>query len=143
LTKATWCAAHEPRNAKCAQEWQDICKLSGAGDITCHPMLYGYDTVIDVGNIIEYTLTGLEEGKVYYFAATAYNNDDNESAYSMELAHTFTPSKPGDPTGLKTVDEPPARLTFPKKLDSIKETEKARDELWELIQQKSFKQEGK
>lgn len=38
----------------------------------------------------EITLTGFEIGKTYYFAATAYDEDNNESAYSEELVHTFT-----------------------------------------------------
>lgn len=35
------------------------------------------------------TLVGFELGKTYYFAATAYDEDNNESAYSDELVHTF------------------------------------------------------
>jgi hypothetical protein len=41
----------------------------------------------------EITLTGFELGETYYFAATAYDEDDNESAYSEELSHTFTPDE--------------------------------------------------
>jgi hypothetical protein len=37
----------------------------------------------------EITLTGFEKGKTYYFAATAKDADNNESAYSKELVHTF------------------------------------------------------
>jgi hypothetical protein len=37
----------------------------------------------------EVTLIGFELGKTYYFAATAYDEDNNESAYSEELVHTF------------------------------------------------------
>lgn len=35
------------------------------------------------------TLVGFELGKTYYFAATAYDQDNNGSAYSEELVHTF------------------------------------------------------
>ena len=41
-------------------------------------------------NCCEITLTDLTPGKTYYFAATAYDQDNNESAYSEELTHTFT-----------------------------------------------------
>mgnify|MGYP001097941341 CR=1 FL=1 len=37
----------------------------------------------------EVTLEGFTKGKTYYFAATAYDEEDNESAYSEELTHTF------------------------------------------------------
>lgn len=37
----------------------------------------------------EVTLTGFEKGKTYYFAATAYDQESNESAFSEELVHTF------------------------------------------------------
>ena len=35
----------------------------------------------------EFTVKNLEAGKTYYFAATAFDGDDNESAYSEELIH--------------------------------------------------------
>jgi fibronectin type 3 domain-containing protein len=37
----------------------------------------------------EITLTGFEKGKTYYFAATAKDDQDNESAFSEELVHIF------------------------------------------------------
>ena len=43
---------------------------------------------IDVGNTTQHTLTGLNDGVTYYLAATAYDVDGNESAYSVELVHT-------------------------------------------------------
>jgi hypothetical protein len=42
----------------------------------------------DVGLDLECTITGLVPGVTYYLAATAYDNDENESAYSIELEHT-------------------------------------------------------
>lgn len=62
-----------------------------------------YDGTVDVGSIstcatpydpfkiecCEITLTGFELGKTYYFVATAYDEDDNESGYSEELTYTF------------------------------------------------------
>ncbi|MGD9323867.1 MAG: fibronectin type III domain-containing protein, partial [Desulfobacterales bacterium] len=53
-----------------------------------------YSEPINVGDVTEVTLTGFDEGGTYYFAATAYDEDDNESAYSEELVHTFSNGKP-------------------------------------------------
>ena len=39
----------------------------------------------DVGNVTQCTISGLEEGKTYYFAATAYDTRGNESGYSNEV----------------------------------------------------------
>ena len=91
-----WCDENEPKNEKCVEEWLEICKTE---DKACHSMLYGYDTVIEVGNVLEYTITGLEEGVTYFLAATAYDTDDNESAFSKELVHTPDYSKPKTASG--------------------------------------------
>ncbi len=40
----------------------------------------------------EYTLTGLVDGYVYYFALTAYNGSGLESGYSNEVSTGTTPS---------------------------------------------------
>lgn len=40
-------------------------------------------------NCCQYTIKGLEEGVTYYLAATASDEEDNQSAYSEELVHTF------------------------------------------------------
>ena len=45
-----------------------------------------YDSTVDVGNQIAYTLSGLEEGRTYYVAVTAYDADHSESAFSNELS---------------------------------------------------------
>jgi hypothetical protein len=68
-------------------------------DLAGYKIHYGtasgdYSHTIDVGNITTYTLTGLEEGVTYYLAATAYDDDDNESDYSDELVHTCINEKP-------------------------------------------------
>jgi hypothetical protein len=46
-----------------------------------------YDYTLEVGNQTEYTVTGLEEGLLYYFAATAYDLSWNESGYSDEVVY--------------------------------------------------------
>jgi len=91
-----WCDENEPTNEKCVEEWLEICKTE---DMACHSMLYGYDTVIEVGNVLEYTITGIEEGVTYFLAATAYDTDDNESAFSKELVHTAGYFKPKTASG--------------------------------------------
>ncbi len=64
-------------------------------DLAGYKIYYGtasgnYSHNIDVGNVTEYTLTGLDDGVTYYLAATAYDADNNESAYSVELVHTHS-----------------------------------------------------
>lgn len=44
-----------------------------------------YSKTYDVGNVTEYTVTGLSFNTVYYFAATAYDTAGNESDYSNEV----------------------------------------------------------
>jgi hypothetical protein len=82
-------------------------------------MLYDYDEIIDVKDAVgacdpydpfkieccDVTLTGFKSGLTYYFAATAYDEDDNESAYSEELSHTFIDvTPPGQPGNLNLKD---------------------------------------
>ncbi len=43
----------------------------------------------DVGNVTQCTISGLEPGRTYYFAATAYDNQGHESAYSAEIKTTL------------------------------------------------------
>jgi hypothetical protein len=62
-------------------------------DLAGYKIHYGtasenYTVTIDVNNVTEYTVTGLNEGTTYYFAATAYDTEDNESGYSVELVYT-------------------------------------------------------
>ncbi len=62
-------------------------------DLAGYILYYGttsgiYTANIDVGNITQHTLTGLQNGATYYFAVTAYNLYDYESIYSKELAYT-------------------------------------------------------
>jgi hypothetical protein len=66
-------------------------------DLAGYKIHYGtasgdYSDSIDLGNTTQYTLTGLDEGVTYYLAATAYDVDNNESAYSVELVHTIAES---------------------------------------------------
>ena len=58
---------------------------------------HNYSQSIDVGNTTQFTLVDLNDGVTYYIAATAYDDDTNESAYSVELVHTT-----GNPTHIIT-----------------------------------------
>ena len=62
------------------------------GDVSGYKLYYGnesrnYDNVIDVGNTTVYTVDGLEDGKVYYFSATSYNDEGLESDFSNEVSY--------------------------------------------------------
>lgn len=97
-----WCTEHEPSNANCVAEWEAICK--DKTDQACHALLHGYDRVDNVKNVTQYTLAGLAEGKTYYLAATAYDTDNNESAFSEELVHTISFKLPGQGEGFSYKD---------------------------------------
>lgn len=71
---------------------------------------YSYD-VIDAGNVIEYKVEGLENGKTIYFVVTAYDEAGNESEnYSKEVYGAPDPSYGEAPEVLHSAadEEPPA-----------------------------------
>lgn len=45
-----------------------------------------YDKMYDVGNVTEFTIYGLQVGKLYYFAAKAYDIAGNESDFSEDAS---------------------------------------------------------
>src|SRR5713101_9775852 len=53
-----------------------------------------YQLSVDVGNQTSYTLSGLLEGQIYYFAATAYNVSLNESGFSNEVSKAIADVTP-------------------------------------------------
>ena len=62
-------------------------------DVTGYKLHYGtnsgdYSNSIDVGNVTQHTVSNLQQGETYYFAATAYDVNDAESDYSAEVAYT-------------------------------------------------------
>ena len=57
-----------------------------------------YTTIVDVGNVLEYTFENLDlVANVYWFVATAYNTDGFESGYSNEV----TTKAPAIPSGIR------------------------------------------
>jgi hypothetical protein len=44
------------------------------------------DSPIDVGNVTEFTLDGLSNGVIYFFAVTAYDTEGYETYYSNEVS---------------------------------------------------------
>jgi Big-like domain-containing protein/purple acid phosphatase-like protein len=63
-------------------------------DLAGYKLYYGissrsYQFSVDVGNLTSFPLSGLLEGQIYYFAATAYNFSGNESDFSNEVSTTI------------------------------------------------------
>jgi hypothetical protein len=54
-----------------------------------------YSTIIDAGNVTEYTVNGLDDGKTYFFAVTAYDTSGNVSGYSNEVSKLIGASSGG------------------------------------------------
>ena len=62
-------------------------------DVAGYRVYYGtksgrYTAMISVGNKTSCTVTNLEPGRTYYFAATAYDYSGNESGFSQEIPYT-------------------------------------------------------
>jgi Fibronectin type III domain len=65
-----------------------------APDLAGYRVHYGttsksYSFVVDAGMQTTYTVTGLNEGTTYYFAATAYTTSGSESNFSAEITYTI------------------------------------------------------
>lgn len=90
-------------------------------DLKGYKIYYGvesgvYDTTVNVFNVLEWTIKDLKPNTTYYLAATAYDEDDNESAYSIELVHTTEslPVPEPDPTPPPKPDPEPAPKPDPE-----------------------------
>lgn len=75
---------------------------SSSPGVAGYKLLYGtasrnYTQSLDVGNTTSYTVTGLDDGKKYYFAAAAYNSASVQSGYSNEVAYTTPATQPPSP----------------------------------------------
>ncbi len=70
--------------------------------VTGYRLYYGrasgvYMNAVDAGNRTDCTVTGLDAGTTYYFAATAYTATGDESALSNETSYTMPGSAPTPP----------------------------------------------
>jgi hypothetical protein len=88
-------------------------------------MLFGYDHMVDVKNVTEYTIKDLVPGKTYYLAATAYADPkipQKESYFSMELKYFSPVITPAEPGVLRLKIPPPFDLEIinEARSDSIK-----------------------
>lgn len=78
-------------------------------DLAGYKVYYGtssrnYEVALDAGNWTSCVIGGLDEGKTYYFAATAYDSFANESDFSQEVSFYMT--NPGaDTDGDEIADE--------------------------------------
>jgi len=87
LTVANFTASALPQGEAVSSSWNPV--LGAAG----YKVYYGtasgkYTDSIDVGKTTSKDITGLTNGRQYYFVATAYNDKKAESAYSNEVAVT-------------------------------------------------------
>ena len=81
----------------CKDSWAAFCPDT---DKLCDKDFFVYDSVVDVGNVTEYTLQNVGGG-MWFFAAVAYDAHGNESKFSEQLSLTINTSKPGAPLMFK------------------------------------------
>ena len=63
---------------------------------------YNTNNPVDAGTNLQATIGGIVPGNVYYFAVTAYDISNQESAFSAELVYAPLPAPP-PPTGLNVL----------------------------------------
>lgn len=76
-----------------------------------------YRQTLNVGNTLSCSISGLEEQKTYYFAATAYDGSGLESDYSNEVEHRV-PASDTDGDGVSDTDELEIYGTDPDNADT-------------------------
>ena len=95
-------------SAQVTVEWYP----NSEADLAGYKLHYGttsgnYDTIINVGNQVSYTIPNLEGGNTYYVTGTAYDTSGYESVYAEELIYnipiTNDVTPPSPPTGLRIV----------------------------------------
>lgn len=93
-----------------------------ATDLAGYKIYYGYASrtygfSVDVGKVTNAALSGINAAKVYYFAATAYDLQGNESAYSNEVVYDLS-AIDTDGDGLSDWDEISVYKTDPYNPDT-------------------------
>ena len=89
LAFGLWPLASSAQAAAVTIAWDANAELNVAG----YRMYYGtnsghYTSMVSVGNKTSCTVTNLDSGRTYYFAATAYDHNGNESGLSQEISYT-------------------------------------------------------
>ncbi|MBI5152303.1 fibronectin type III domain-containing protein [Candidatus Peregrinibacteria bacterium] len=83
-----------------------------------------YEKTIDVGNVLEYPISGLDNGARYYFAVTAYDKAGNESEYfSPEVSSSPMAGLVGALTSFPQAEGDKAVLQDESKILKISKTE--------------------
>jgi Malectin domain/Bacterial TSP3 repeat len=95
---------------------------SSSAQVTGYKVYYGYasrqySTHLDVGKSTTAVVSGLNDAKIYFFAATAYDAAGNQSGYSNEVSYDLT-KVDSDKDGLKDWDELSFHKTDPNRADT-------------------------
>ena len=109
---------HTAYSAQISLEWDANTEPNLAGYKIHYGVSSGdYDNTVDIGNYTSCTISELQEGQTYYFAASAYDLNGNQSGYSNEvLTQIHTTDTDGD--GLSDDDETHIYGTDPNKADT-------------------------
>ncbi len=83
--------------AQLSLEWD----ANGEPDLEGYRIYYGtssgnYTASADVANSTHCVISNLEQGVTYYFAATAYDAEGNESGFSEEIVYAVPAAEPGE-----------------------------------------------
>jgi hypothetical protein len=69
------------------------------------------DSPVDVGNVTEFTLSGLTDEVTYFFAVTAYSSEGHESDYSNEVASSVAITSPEENFYINATDDAAYTIT--------------------------------
>lgn len=93
--------SQEAQSAQITLAWN----ANSESDVAGYKIYYGtasrvYSTVVDVGRWTNCVISGLQNGITYFFTATAYDTQGNESGFSAEISYTV-------PAGASPSPDPP------------------------------------
>jgi hypothetical protein len=113
-------AASNAKAATVVLAWESDSSNAIAGNKVYYGNSSGnYQYSIDAGNYESCSISGLQEGKTYYFAATSYDTSRTESDYSVELVYQIPVSNlDTDNDGITDNDELNHYGTNPKVADT-------------------------